>query len=398
MVKKLVQINIVCNGSTGRIMNQIQQEAMQQGWEAYSFFGRGEPTNDKCYKLSTKFDTLFHLLLTRLFDIHGHGSKRATKKLVKEIEKIDPDVIQLHNIHGYYLHIGTLFNYLKKCNKKIVWTLHDFWAVTGHCAHFTYPKCEKWKTGCSKCIRKKDYPKSSFLDGSKREYLLKKKLFTGISNMTLVTPSRWVAEHIKDSFLKEYEVKVINNGIDLNVFKPTNTIDIRKKYNIPNEKKIILGVSSIWDDKKGLTEFYELAKEINEEYVVVLVGLTNEQLQALPEGIIGISRTENVEELACFYTAAEVLFNPSKEETFSLVTAEAMACGTQVIVYDNSAVKEVVADSSVGMILEVTKPLKENILTIKDFIVKNEGKKIDRVTRYSLKNMTEGYLELYNEK
>ena len=398
MSKKIVQINIVCNGSTGRIMGQIQQEAIKNGWEAYSFYGRGNPANDRCYKLSSKFDTLSHLVLTRLFDIHGHGSKRATKKLIKEIDKINPDVIQLHNIHGYYLNIKILFKYLKKCNKKIVWTLHDFWAITGHCAHFTYPKCEKWKTGCSKCIRKKDYPKSSFLDGSKREYLLKKDLFTGISNMTIVAPSRWVASHIPESFLGEYEVKVINNGIDLDVFKPTSTIDIRKKYNIPSEKKIILGVSSIWDEKKGLTEFYELAKELKEEYVVVLVGLEKEQIQKLPTNIIGISRTENVEELACFYTAAEVLFNPSKEETFSLVTAEAMACGTQVIVYDNSAVKEVVEDSKVGMIIDVNKPLKENILLINEFLNKNKGEKIDRVTRYSLENMTTSYIELYNEK
>lgn len=344
MSRKLVQINVVCNGSTGRIMNQIQEEVQNQGWEAYSFYGRGNPTNDNCIKIGNKLDVFFHVFITRLFDKHGHGSKIATKKLIKQIEKINPDVIQLHNIHGYYIHLETFFKYLKKCDKKIVWTLHDCWAFTGHCAHFTHPKCDKWQTGCNKCIRKKDYPKSLICDSSKKEYLFKKELFTNIKNLTIVTPSNWLAELVKKSFLKEYEIKVVNNGIDLNVFKPTNTIDVRKKYNIPENKKIILGVSSVWNNSKGLNEFLKLSKIIKDDYVIVLVGLREKQIKKLSNNIIGIERTENVEELANFYTIADVFYNPSREETFSLVTVESISCGTPVLVYDDSATKELVPE------------------------------------------------------
>lgn len=395
MKKKLVQINIVCNGSTGKIMNQIQQEALKKGWEAYSFFGRGEPVNDKCYKIGNKIDTIFHVLITRLFDKHGHGSKRATKKMIQKIKEIDPDIIHMHNIHGYYIHLETLFNYLKTCNKKIVWTLHDCWAFTGHCSHFTYPKCDKWKTGCNKCTRKKDYPKSSILDNSKSEYLFKKELFNGIKDLTLVTPSKWLADLVKQSFLKDYDIKVINNGIDLNVFKPTYTIDVRSKYNIPKNKEIILGVSSIWNESKGLYEFYELAKNINEQYVCVLVGLTDKQLERLPSNIIGIKKTENVEELANLYTQALVVFNPSREETFSLVTIEAIACGTPVIAYNNTAIKELIANIPMCLSLDIEERIDDNILKTKEYLGQVDKQRIDFANNYKTQIMISEYMQLY---
>lgn len=371
-------------------MNQIQEEAQNQGWESYCFYGRGNPTNDKCIKIGNKFDVLFHVLITRLFDKHGHASKRATKKLVKQIEEINPDVIQLHNIHGYYIHLKTFFNYLKKCNKKIVWTLHDCWAFTGHCSHFIYPKCDKWQTECNKCIRKKDYPKSFICDSSKNEYLLKKELFTDIENLTIVTPSNWLAELVKKSFLKEYEVKVINNGIDLDVFKPTNTIDIRRKYNIPKDKRIILGVSNIWNDNKGLNEFYKLSRVIDEDHIIVLVGVKKKQIKKLPDNIVGITKTENLEELANIYTVAEVLYNPSKEETFSLVTVEAIACGTPVIGYNTGAISEIIGKEN-GVCINLDKEIDiiENIKTI------TKGKIKQDMNKYSLKSMTTEYISNY---
>lgn len=345
MSKKLVQINVVCNGSTGRIMTQIQQKAIENGWEAYSFYGRGKPANDKCFKIGNKFDIIFHVMMTRLFDKHGYGSKRATKKMIKQIERINPDVIQLHNIHGYYLNLKVLFKYLKKCNKKIVWTLHDCWAFTGHCTHFTYPKCDMWKNGCNgECIRKQDYPSSNLKSNAEKNYKLKKELFSGIDNLTIVTPSQWLKELVKQSFLKDYNVEVINNGIDLNVFKPTNTIDIRRKYSIQKEKKIILGAASVWNERKGLEDFIKLSEVLEKDYIIVLVGLNKKQIKQLPSNIIGIERTENINELANLYTQADVFFNPSKEETFSLVTVEAMACGTPVVAYDYSAPSELIPD------------------------------------------------------
>lgn len=395
MKKKLVQINVVCNGSTGKIMNQIQAEAQKQEWDAYSFYGRGNPANDKCIKIGNKLDVLWHVLITRLFDKHGHGSKRATKKLVKQIEEIDPDVIQLHNIHGYYIHLETLFSYLKRSNKKIVWTLHDFWAITGHCSYFTYPKCEKWQEQCGDCIRKTDYPKSFMCDSSKKEYLFKKKLFTGIKDLTIVTPSNWVAELVKKSFLKEYEINVINNGIDLNIFKSTNTVDVRKKYNISKDRKIILGVASVWEQRKGLDDFIELSKNIPQEYIIVLIGLNNKQIKKLPNTVIGIERTENLEELVNFYTTAEIFYNPSKEETFSLVTIEAMACGTTVIAYNNSAVKELIETTGNGILIDINNSKEKNIQEIKKYL--NKNKEVARIEQYSIEKMTNRYINIYKE-
>ena len=398
MSQKLVQINVVCNGSTGRIMTQIQKEAEKQGWETYSFYGRGKPANDKCFKIGNKLDVLFHVFLTRVFDKHGHGSKGATKKLIKRLEEINPDVIQLHNIHGYYLNIEILFDYLRKCNKKIIWTLHDCWAFTGHCTHFSYPKCEKWKKGCSECARKREYPGSILKDNSKVEYQIKKELFTGIQNLTIVTPSNWLADLVKKSFLEKYPIMVINNGIDIDIFKSSNTVNIREKYNISENKKIILGVAAIWDKRKGLEEFIELEKHITDEYVIVLVGLNKEQIKKLPNKIIGIKRTENLEELVNLYTAAEVLYNPSKEETFSLVTAEAMACGTPVIAYSNSAVKELIETTQNEMLLNVDEDLNINIKLIMDYIKNIDKLEFKECRQYTIKMMTSKYIKLYKDR
>ena len=392
MSKKLVQINVTCNGSTGRIMEQIQRKAEKEGWKAYSFFGRGKPSNEECYKIGNKIGIMWDVFLTRVFDKHGHGNKRVTRKLIKKIEEIDPDVIQLHNIHGYYINIQILFKYLKKCNKKIVWTLHDCWAFTGHCAYFTFPKCDKWKKGCSgKCLRKKDYPQCLLKNNAESEYNLKKELFSGINNLTIITPSNWLAQLVKESYLNQYDIKVINNGIDLNIFKPTKTIDIRKKYNIPEDKKMILGVASVWDRRKGLEEFIKLSQIIDVyKYIIVLVGLTSKQIKGLPNNIIGIQRTENVEELANLYTEAVVLYNPSKEETFSLVTAEAIACGTPAIVYNNSAVCEIVNEEN-GYILNIQDKKKED--KIIEYI--KNIKRFNPVEKYGLENMTKKYFTIY---
>lgn len=402
MNKKLVQINVVCNGSTGRIMNQIQQEAISQGWEAYSFYGRGKPSNNNCYKICSKLDVLWSVFLTRLFDKHGYGCRRATKKMIKQIEKINPDVIQLHNIHGYYLNLDILFKYLRKCNKKIFWTLHDCWAFTGHCTHFTYPKCEKWKECCKECVRKREYPASFILDNSEKNYKHKKELFTGIKNMTLITPSEWLKNLVKQSFLKDYPVIVINNGINLNVFKPNNTINIYEKYKIPKDKKIILGVAAIWSKSKGMDDFIELSKKIDRDFIIILVGVNDKQIKKLPDNIIGIKRIENTIELTNLYTNACTLFNPSKEESFSLVTIEAMACGTPVIAYDNSAVKELINNKN-GICLS-SKDGKNNIDKVVKYIKQQEVKmqsdinydNLEYLRKYDEKVVYGNYIKIYN--
>lgn len=390
--KKLVQINVVCNGSTGRIMEQIQKAAEEHGYEAYSFYGRGKPSNDKCYKIGNKFDVLWNVFLTRVFDKHGHGSKRATKKLVKRIEKIDPDVIQLHNLHGYYLNLDILFNYLKNCNKKIVWTLHDCWAFTGHCSHFTYPECEQWKTGCKNCIRKKDYPTSLALDNSESNFTHKKELFTDIKNLTLITPSQWLKNLVKQSFLKEYPVIVINNGINLEKFKPTNTIEIHKKYNIPKDKKIILGVAAIWEKGKGLDDFIKLSKILDNNYIVVLVGLNEKQIKNLPKNVIGIKRTESIKELANFYTNSSVFINFTHEDNFPTTNLEALACGTPVITYNTGGSPESI-NYECGIVLEKFTP--DEVLKHLNRI--NNIKKQDCIQQATTFNGTEKYEQYIEE-
>lgn len=401
MSKKLVQINVVCNGSTGRIMCDIAKTAEEKGYKTYCFYGRGNANpNVNCIKIGNKLATYFHVLITRLFDKHGHGSYFATKKLINQLRTINPDIIHLHNIHGYYLNLGLLFKYLKNEYKgKTIWTLHDCWTFTGHCSHYTIKKCDKWKTACFNCIQKEAYPKSLLMDSSKKEYEYKKKLFLEVSNLTITTPSNWLADQVKMSFLKDYQIKVINNGIDLNVFKPTKTIDIFTKYNIPKDKKILLGVAGVWGPGKGLDVFTELAKIIDNKKTIVLVGLKEKQLLNLPENIIGIKRTENIEELINIYTQADIFINPSIEETFSLVTLEAMACGTPAIVSDSTATKELIAEGT-GFIIK-----KNNIKQYLEFIadiLKEEKSKyknnlLNNVEKYKITDTYLKYIKEYGE-
>ena len=394
MKKKLVQINVVCNGSTGRIMTQIQQHAIENGWEAYSFYGRGKSANNYCYKICNKLDILWSIFLTRVFDKHGYGCKRATKRLIKKIEEINPDVIQLHNIHGYYLNIKILFNYLKKCNKKIIWTLHDCWAFTGHCAYFTELNCCEWKKQCKNCPQKTSYPASNLIDNSRKTFNIKKELFTGINNLKIITPSKWLANLVKQSFLSNYDVKVINNGINLEIFKPTTTIDVRKKYNIAVHKKIILGVAAIWDRRKGLNEFIELNKYINEEFQIVLVGLNKKQIKKLPKNMIGIERTENIEELANLYSLADIFVNPTFEDNFPTTNLEALACGTPVITYDTGGSAECL-DQYVGKKIH-TGDIKSLFDAINQ-INKNSEVCCSRAQEYDSKIAYSKYLKIYNE-
>ena len=345
---KVVQINVVCNGSTGKIMCDLARKLNEKGHESYIFFGRGNPKNDlNCKKIENKFSIYFHGLLGRL-GLNGHGSYFSTKRLIKELKKINPDVIHLHNIHGYYLNLKVLFKYLKnKYKGKIVWTLHDCWTFTGHCAYFTMSKCNKWKTGCCKCQNLNCYPKES-IDTTKKEYRLKKNLFTDLNNLTIITPSIWLKELVKKSFLKQYDVKVINNGIDLNIFKPQHDNKILEKYNIPKNKKIILGVANIWEERKGINDFIKLSKKIDsKKYQIVLVGTDENIEKILPKEIISIRRTDNQEELAKIYSSARVLFNPTYEDNYPTINLEAQACGLPVITYKTGGCPEQVPANNI---------------------------------------------------
>lgn len=342
---RILQINSVCGiGSTGRIATDIYKILEEQGHECIIAYGRATaPEGIKSIKIGTNIDNYMHFAKTRLFDKHGFGSKNATQDFIKDIEKIDPDIIHLHNIHGYYINIEILFNYLKESKKPVVWTLHDCWAFTGHCSHFDYIGCDKWKTGCYNCPLKKSYPASILIDSSKENFLKKKEVFTGVNNLVIVTPSKWLAGLVQKSFMNNVPIKVINNGIDLEVFKPTRS-NFRNKYNFQG-KFIILGIANIWGKNKGYDYFVRLSKRLNNDEVIVMVGVTEKQLKGLPRNIVGITRTNNIKQLARIYSDADVFINPTLQEVMGLVNIEALACGTPVITFNTGGCPECVDDS-----------------------------------------------------
>lgn len=333
---KVLMINVNCGrGSTGRICTDIAKELEKMGHTVKIAYGRNPVPNEfKKYaiRIGNTYDIYMHAMKSRLFDGMGLGSKKATEQFIEWVKEYNPDVIHLHNIHGYYINIDVLFNYLKTCGKKIIWTLHDCWAFTGHCAYFDYIGCDKWKNGCNGCSQNTEYPRRIGPDFSRRNYSIKKALFTNISDLTIVTPSKWLAELVKQSFLQEYSVKIIYNGVDTSVFKPTPS-DVKERLNL-KDKKIILGVAAVWDRRKGFEDFLKLAKIIDDSYVVLLVGLDKERIKTLPNNIVGIERTNNVKELVELYSASEVFVNPTYEDNYPTTNLEAIACGTPVITYD----------------------------------------------------------------
>ena len=332
---KILMINVVCGiRSTGRICTDLAAGLEQKGHTVKIAYGRGdvpEEHRDIAVCIGDKFDVLMHAMKSRLFDECGFGSTEVTKRFIKWIEEYDPDIIHLHNLHGYYLNIEVLFSYLQRCNRKVLWTLHDCWAFTGHCAYFDYINCNKWIEQCDKCPSKKDYPARSFVDKSRKHYNKKKVLFTGLSQLMLVTPSVWLQELVKKSYLKDYPIEVIPNGVNTNEFYYRNS-DFKERYHI-GAKKIVLGVSAVWDNRKGLSSFLELASRLNEDYCIVLVGVDSGKKKLLPPNIIAIDRTDSTVELANIYSAADVFFNPTLEDNYPTTNLEAIAYGTPVITY-----------------------------------------------------------------
>lgn len=333
---KVLQINSVCGiRSTGRVCTDIADILTQNGHECKIAYGR-ETVPDEYKKYSVRIGSdlgvKIDALKSRIFDNAGFNSKRATKKFIKWVEEYDPDVIHLHNIHGYYINVEILFDYLKRSNKPVIWTLHDCWSFTGHCAYFDYVGCDKWTSGCQNCPQKNSYPASLFIDNSSKNFKRKQEIFSGVPNLTIVTPSKWLANLVKSSFLSEYRVEVIHNGIDLNVFKPTPS-DFKEKYDL-TDKKILLGVAAVWEKRKGLFDFIELSKRLDDNYKIVLVGLNDSQLKNLPSNILGLPKTNSATELAEIYTAADVFLNLTYEENYPTTNLEAQACGTPVITYN----------------------------------------------------------------
>lgn len=340
---KVLMINVVCGiRSTGRICTDLADALTKQGHKVKIAYGREDvPEQYKKYavRIGSDLDVKLHGVRARLLDESGFGSKKATERFIEWVKRYDPDVIHLHNIHGYYINVEVLFDYLRTCGKKIIWTLHDCWAFTGHAAYCEAADCERWKTGCNNCPKRDDYPKA-ITDNSRVNWVKKRKIFTGIPNLQIITPSKWLAGLVKKSFLRKYPVSVIYNGIDTSVFKPVDSSELRKMLKI-GDKKVILGVAAVWDQRKGLDDFIKLNKLIDKnKYQIVLVGLTEKQIANLPKSIIGITRTDSVEQLVELYSLAHVFVNPTYEDNYPTTNLEAIACGTPVITYDTGGSPE----------------------------------------------------------
>lgn len=357
---KVYQINSVCGfGSTGRIALDLADTLAANGDECRIGYGRGDCQDARAFRFESDWEVKLHGVLSRLTDRQGFYSKSATKRLIADIRAYEPDVIHLHNIHGYYLNIDLLFQFLRSYGKPVVWTLHDCWALTGHCANFDYVGCDRWKTGCHDCPQKKNYPASILADNSKNNYHDKKRLFTSVPNMVLVTPSNWLMGLLKQSYLKECEMRTIPNGIDLAAFHPSDS---------QHEKThMVLGVASVWGEQKGLVDFLMLRDILPDDYDITLIGLTQEQIDTLPKGIRGIRRTNNVAELAEFYQQADCFVNPTYEDNFPTTNLEALACGTPVITYDTGGSPESITHQC-GVVVEKTADRMENVKRLKNAI------------------------------
>ena len=340
---RVLFINSVCGiRSTGRICTDLAAELKAQGHEVKIAFGREtvpEQFRRQAVRIGTDLDVKLHGLHSRLLDEHGLGSCHATKQFLEWADTYDPDLLWLHNIHGYYINYELLFSWIKKRPKmEVRWTLHDSWAFTGHCAGFSFIGCEQWKTHCQTCPLKRGYPTSLWIDRCSQSYDKKKTAFSGVKNMTLITPSKWLADLVGQSFLCEYPVEVHHNTIDTSIFRPTPS-NFREKHGLTNVK-IALGVASAWGERKGLYDFYKLSTMLDENWRVVLVGLNEKQIKELPKGIIGIERTNSPKELAEIYTTADVFLDPTYSDNYPTVILEAEACGTRVVTYDTGGCRE----------------------------------------------------------
>lgn len=387
--KRVLIINSVCGiGSTGKICINIANQYEQQGYEVKIAYGRNVPSEipeeyrHLSVRIGSRIDMMAHLVKTRVFDKHGLGNKKSTMRFLKWADEFNPDILWLHNVHGYYINYELLFEWIKRHSQmEVKWTLHDCWSFTGHCSHYVSQNCDKWLEQCFKCPQLNQYPKSIICDNSASNYNRKKIAFSGVQNLTIITPSLWLADQVKQSFLKQYPVEVHNNEINYEVFYRRPAEEIEKIYykylgkTLDDiNRKIILGVASIWSRKKGLYEFSRLAEMINsieqelrgDKYAIVLVGLNQKQIKEISHIKYGsddrcviypVMRTENANELACLYSGAEYFVNPTFEDTYPTVNLEAVACGTKVLCYDVGGCRETIGSKDrlfeVGDIVQI---------------------------------------------
>ncbi len=399
---KVLFVNGVCgNGSTGKIVEQLADEVIKNGGESLICFGRKSYLGEiPSYKFCTKTENRINGVMQRLFDNEGLGLKTPTYMLIKIIKEFCPDVIHLHNLHGYYLNYKTLFKFLKNSSIKVVWTLHDCWTFTGHCTHFEFINCYKWKTECNHCPNKKQYPKSIFIDNSKNNFTTKKECFSSLqqNQMTIISPSKWLDNLVGQSFLKKYNHAVINNGIDLKNFYP---VDFHSFDDIIDRtKKIVLAVANKWEERKGFNDVIEIGNRLPDNYQVVIVGVNDKQMLKLENSkFVGIKRTENQTQLAELYSLSSVFINTTYEDNFPTVNLEALACGCPVITYKTGGSVEVVKEEN-GKVVEQGNI--EDMLNTILFCSENANYDRNKISElatveFNRHTMSEHYLECYKQ-
>ena len=380
-------------------MLQIAAEARKQGHEVYTCCPKSRSNLKKKVDHQILIGNIFsrnlHIKLAKLTGYNGCFSILSTWNCLRKIKKISPDLIHLHNLHNCYINLPMLFKFIKKYNIRVIWTLHDCWSFTGQCPHFTLAKCEKWKIGCYECQSYREYPQSR-VDKTQKMWKLKKKWFTGINNMTIVTPSQWLADLVKQSFLKDYPVQVINNGIDLETFKPISS-DFRQRYNISESQYVLLGVAFGWGKRKGLDVFVELSKRLDDkQYKIVLVGTDYSVDKMLPKNIISIHRTQNQTELAEIYSVADLFVNPTREENYPTVNMESIACGTPVLTFRTGGSSEILDDKT-GYVVDADDidDLEKQIVCICTKQVFSEDDCLERAMKFANNIKFQEYINLY---
>lgn len=390
---KVLFINMAYGaGSTGKIIADIMDLLKKNGNDVKALYGTGEQShNADAVKVSGKLGYYFHNAASRLTDHAGLYSWAATRKMIREIKAFQPDLIHLHTLHGFYVNYEMLFRFLKEADIPVVWTLHDCWAFTGHCTHFSQAKCTQWQTECRDCKLLRRYPQCYGRGDVRRNFFRKKRAFTGVKNLTITTPSRWLANQVSRSFLRDYPRTVIPNGIDRRIFRPQSS-GLRKKYRL-EDKKIVLGAANVWNTRKGLPDMLTLADRLGSAYQVVLIGLAERQLPDIPTNVLGLLRTANQTELAQWYSAADVFVNPTYEETFGLTTVEAQACGTPVVVYQTDGCPETVAPGNGRLVPQGDMQALED--AVRD--ITNGSCRVDpqRAAQFDKDAVYQDYLELY---
>ncbi len=396
---RVFELNTFCGkGSTGRIAAQIARLVEQEGGRCEIGFGAGEPSSDTldiAYRIGVPAERKLHGAMRKLIDGEGLGSKTGTAKLIRHMESFKPDVVHLHNIHGCYLNHKLLFDWLRRCGLPIVWTLHDCWPFTGHCAYFDYAGCEKWRDGCNNCPQQRGYPVCYGIDRSSANYKRKRRLFTSLDKLTLVAPCEWMKKPLSASFMKDIPVRIVYNGVNAEVFKPTES-GLREQYGIGGAK-LLLSVASDWDERKGLRYLVEAAHKLGDAYRFVVLGLEDGQRETLPANMLGLGRTESQAELAAWYTAADCLVNPTMEDNMPMVNPEALSCGTPIAAFDTGGCAEAVGEDCGAIVPKGdVNDLCEAIKRICSEPKPTEAC-LARAARFDEKATFKGYIDLYRE-